>query len=446
MNDKKRLLWLSYSFVLICLLVTLFFFLHAQSRYLQYKTLLLNEINAVFLDSYAQLRNLYVAYNNVPFLPANELLIRNKQFTHIKFIPLPDADRQMLRAPDIFANLQQIKQNLDFITHNHLATLGLIQYARDYVIVTPYRPYHDMLFSRQADQALQQMTRIDPTWQQRPYDAGDFRGCRVYITTPYRENYSGLQLVSMLMPLYTEGKLQAVAIADIRAMIFRHIVANFNQQHDTRFFLTNANTADSFLIPCSQQRINIAYSKLSLLSASDLLIALLSASILVLLLAWVLRVKRKIYCDELTGLNNRYYVNDHLRRLPNGFSVLVLDVDNFKQVNDRYGHAMGDRVLQSIAQVLQNLTRDDDIVARWGGEEFLLLLMTDREDTVRHRAELIRRTIADESVRSGLPVTVSIGMCIARGQAFETAFKLADDCLYESKRNGKNQVTVSHLF
>ncbi|MGL5768676.1 MAG: hypothetical protein ACRCYI_02570, partial [Plesiomonas shigelloides] len=138
MNDKKRLLWLSYSFVLISLLVTLFFFLHAQSRYLQYKTLLLNEINAVFLDSYAQLRNLYVAYNNVPFLPANELLMRNKQFAHIKFIPLPNADLQTLRAPDIFANLQQIKQNLDFITHNHLATLGLIQYAREYVIVTPY--------------------------------------------------------------------------------------------------------------------------------------------------------------------------------------------------------------------------------------------------------------------------------------------------------------------
>lgn len=329
MNDKKRLLWLSYSFVLISLLVTLFFFLHAQSRYLQYKTLLLNEINAVFLDSYAQLRNLYVAYNNVPFLPANELLMRNKQFAHIKFIPLPNADLQTLRAPDIFANLQQIKQNLDFITHNHLATLGLIQYARDYVIVTPYRPYHDLLFSRQADQALQQMSRIDPTWQQRPYDAGDFRGCRVYITTPYRENYSGLKLVSMLMPLYTEGKLQAVAIADIRSMIFRHITASFNQQHNTQFFLNDANTPDSFLLPCSQQRINIAYSKLSLLSASDLLIALASASTLVLLLAWVLRVKNKIYRDELTGLHNRYYVNDHLRRLPSGFSVLVLD--SYKQ-------------------------------------------------------------------------------------------------------------------
>lgn len=446
MNDKKRLLWLSYSFVLISLLITLFFFLNAQSRYLQYKSMLLNEINAVFLDSYAQLRNLYVAYNNVPFLPASELQLRNKQFSHIKFIPLPGADLHTLRAPDIFTNLQQIKQNLDTITHHHLATLGLIQQDRQYVIVTPYRPYHAMLFSRQADQALQQVSHLDPNWQQRHYDADNFRGCGVYITMPYRENYSGLQLVSMLMPLYTQGTLQAVAIADIRAMIFRHIVASFNQQHGTHFFLNNADTPDSFLIPCSEQRINIAYSKLSLLSASHLLIALLSAGSLVLLLAWGWRFKNKVYRDELTGLNNRYYVSDHLRRLPTGFSVLVLDVDNFKQVNDRHGHATGDRVLQTIAQVLQNLTRDDDIVARWGGEEFLLLLMTDREDTVRHRAELIRRTIADESVAAGLSVTVSIGVCIARQQPFETAFKLADDCLYESKRHGKNQVTVSHLF
>lgn len=63
--------------------------------------------------------------------------------------------------------------------------------------------------------------------------------------------------------------------------------------------------------------------------------------------------------------------------------------------------------------------------------------MTDREDTVRHRAELIRRTIADESALTGLPVTVSIGVCIARAQAFETAFKLADDCLYESSAMAK---------
>ncbi|MGL5726746.1 MAG: GGDEF domain-containing protein, partial [Plesiomonas sp.] len=171
------------------------------------------------------------------------------------------------------------------------------------------------------------------------------------------------------------------------------------------------------------------------------------SSLSVLIVSHLLAFRTKIYVDSLTGLHNRHYVHDHLKKLPTSYSMLVVDADDFKQVNDVYGHNVGDQVLKSISTVLKMLTRETDLVARWGGEEFLLIMMTTEEDTVRHRSELIRSAIASTSPAADIQqITVSIGVCIARDHPFETVFKIADDCLYASKRNGKNKVTLTHIL
>jgi diguanylate cyclase (GGDEF)-like protein len=159
--------------------------------------------------------------------------------------------------------------------------------------------------------------------------------------------------------------------------------------------------------------------------------------------------------DELTGLHSRRYLFDIVRRsrpeaAVEGTSFLMVDVDLFKQVNDRYGHAMGDRVLRRVAELLVSATRDSDIVARVGGEEFAVLLPHTDEETATDVAERVRAAIASHT--SDPPVTVSVGVASLAGALFvegqdpleraATLMERADIALYRAKRAGRNRVSV----
>lgn len=126
--------------------------------------------------------------------------------------------------------------------------------------------------------------------------------------------------------------------------------------------------------------------------------------------------------------------------------IIMLDIDHFKGINDTYGHLAGDLVLKSVAQRIIMVLRQDDIVGRYGGEEFLVVLPESSLATTRYLGERIRRTIADNPfVCEGyhLPVTVSAGIsCFAGGdeQGFSGALEEADKALYLAKNGGRNQV------
>lgn len=161
--------------------------------------------------------------------------------------------------------------------------------------------------------------------------------------------------------------------------------------------------------------------------------------------------------DELTGLHSRRYLLDIIRRsspetVAEGTSYLMVDVDHFKVVNDTYGHAVGDRVLRKVADLLMAATRDTDVVARVGGEEFAVLLPHTDEETATDIAERVRATIA---LRSECPrVTVSVGVAslpAARRcegddpvESASTLMERADVALYRAKRAGRNRVCVWH--
>ncbi|HID57223.1 TPA: diguanylate cyclase [Candidatus Poribacteria bacterium] len=152
--------------------------------------------------------------------------------------------------------------------------------------------------------------------------------------------------------------------------------------------------------------------------------------------------------DELTGLYNRRYLNERLteeieraRRYKYPISCLMLDLDHFKDVNDTYGHQVGDLVLEEFARILKNSTRVVDIVARYGGEEFLIVLPMTNLKGAQTLAERVRRNV--ELYRFAkdlsLPVTVSIGCAQldpTRGDEMdaESLIKLADKALYEAKK------------
>jgi diguanylate cyclase (GGDEF)-like protein/PAS domain S-box-containing protein len=161
--------------------------------------------------------------------------------------------------------------------------------------------------------------------------------------------------------------------------------------------------------------------------------------------------------DSLTGLLNRRAFFDTARNIvarnakSGGYvAVLMLDVDHFKSVNDKYGHAVGDHVLQGVARQLTESLREQDLVARYGGEEFCVLIEGMNELDAYGRAERVRRTIQFQAGRKlldgrDLVVTVSIGVCgcpPGPGDLNEL-LKRADAALYEAKRGGRNRVVLA---
>lgn len=155
--------------------------------------------------------------------------------------------------------------------------------------------------------------------------------------------------------------------------------------------------------------------------------------------------------DSLTQLGNRRSLQLAAERLgpgvgPRGaFAVLMLDVDHFKAVNDRYGHDHGDAVLMDVAQCLQRVARQQDEAIRYGGEEFVLILPQTRLEHALRVAERIHREVALRKP-AGLAITISVGVA-ATDDGLDDLFKVlkdADDALYAAKRQGRNQTVVAN--
>ena len=153
--------------------------------------------------------------------------------------------------------------------------------------------------------------------------------------------------------------------------------------------------------------------------------------------------------DHLTSLYNRHSLYDigpkyisNAHRHKAALSLLVIDLDHFKKINDTRGHSVGDIVLQSVAAVMQEACRTEDIVARFGGEEFIMLLSNCNLDNAVHKAESIRKAI-ENCKPEGLTVTSSIGVAeLAPGDNFDRLFDRADQAVYKAKETGRNRVVT----
>ncbi|MCU7370932.1 sensor domain-containing diguanylate cyclase [Paucibacter sp. O1-1] len=166
------------------------------------------------------------------------------------------------------------------------------------------------------------------------------------------------------------------------------------------------------------------------------------------------RVKRAGLTDVLTGVHNRRYFEhrcqieiSQARRHSQALACLFLDIDHFKPVNDSHGHAAGDAVLRAVGLMIQGQLRAGDTVARWGGEEFVVLLPRTPAAAAREVAERIRQRIADQRLPVGggieLAVTVSIGLAmleLAGPPEAAPLLQAADAALYRAKQGGRNQV------
>ena len=165
--------------------------------------------------------------------------------------------------------------------------------------------------------------------------------------------------------------------------------------------------------------------------------------------------------DYLTGTYNRAGLLQLLEQIKNKesterFYLLVLDIDNFKVINDTYGHDVGDKILCQMVNVIKESIRDNDILCRWGGEEFVLISSQKSSDYALGFANKLREIVASNNfeltlpnqspVPEGLQVTISVGVSyLGEKIDFDVAFKSADQCLYEAKRRGRNRAVLDKI-
>ena len=152
-----------------------------------------------------------------------------------------------------------------------------------------------------------------------------------------------------------------------------------------------------------------------------------------------------LYIDSLTSVYNRRYYDEHFQGPDDIQAMAVIDVDNFKHINDNYGHDVGDIVLQSIAQTVLSCVRKTDAVIRYGGDEFVIIFFNIPQDIFGKKLERIRHSVDSLIInnRPELHMSVSIGGAYGIG-TIQKLFKAADNMMYQSKK-AKNQVTICYL-
>lgn len=173
----------------------------------------------------------------------------------------------------------------------------------------------------------------------------------------------------------------------------------------------------------------------------------------IVLINKIKQLERSASYDFLTKLPNRRLFEKNLlarfeemQRHSKPFGVAFIDVDNFKSINDNYGHDVGDLVLQMVARRLETILRPYDVLGRWGGEEFVVLIPEVSNDQLRNVSNRLRTAVESASLFSAgnvLKVTVSIGATLSKSDdTIQSIIKRADNLMYQSKQSGKNTVTL----
>lgn len=163
------------------------------------------------------------------------------------------------------------------------------------------------------------------------------------------------------------------------------------------------------------------------------------------------KLKHLATIDSLTSIYNRRKFNEVLsyelrrdERYPSGLSLVICDLDNFKRINDTYGHNTGDEVLKSFASMVKDLIRNSDTFARWGGEEFVLLLPETGFETAMQIAEKIRQETENFLFSDTCTITASFGVTqFLEGDTETALINRADEALYKAKTNGRNRLELN---
>ncbi len=263
---------------------------------------------------------------------------------------------------------------------------------------------------------------------------------------PYTEDETHEKLITIYYPLYLGNKIESILLLDIKADFLNHFLYDFNKKNITYFSLDENKNINTFIFNIiAKQSFNetmdmpIKSSYVFFLLLSTLIFSFLF--VIHMFISYLVKNINDNKKDKLTG----FYRKDCFNSTSYSINcIIVIDIDHFKQVNDTYGHLVGDSVITEVSDRIRNAIRKTDIGIRWGGEEFVILLDGVMNETnLQIKLNELLHIISDKKI-CNIDITISIGAFLSpHNIMLSDAFKYADEALYESKRTGRNKYTVS---
>lgn len=374
-------------------------------------------------------------YNNVDsiFLDKGEY---NRNGVHI--VVNADTEVKVLST-----GIKKLRTELEKLIGNSLWTIAVFENPSQYVHFDPLRKSYEMFYdgvnSENVIEEIVDKESLNATYQ-------SFYGCNLKLTEKYTEKGMNEIIRSVYYPIYNNKHLDSLLIVDIKASLLSDKVRIFNDENNTVINSNSMNNSyqESMLLPCSaQDEITLGIRLIDLIKAILIPSLLLSLSFYLLRLNFNHR-KKLVQFDRMTGFYRRDFYEKRLQK-KTSHSLLLIDIDHFKRINDTYGHKIGDEVIQEVAVRILNQIRPKDIAVRWGGEEFIVAFEPLTDDQLAIKADLIRAVIEKREIK-GIEVTISIGGVVSRDTSFSYAYKRADAALYTSKESGRNKVTIVSDF
>lgn len=159
------------------------------------------------------------------------------------------------------------------------------------------------------------------------------------------------------------------------------------------------------------------------------------------------RMYQKSICDGMTGVYNHAYIVNRLKDINQKYTLMMLDIDDFKEINDNYGHQVGDEVIKYVAKQIKENVRKTDLVGRYGGDEFLIVFIgCDKLDEINLVVNKIKQKIEMANKKFGklnFDITVSAGIESVTDSSFDKALNKVDNALYQAKENGKSKIVIN---
>lgn len=432
---KKKQKDINKHSILVLKTFSLLFFIFS-SFYLIYNIYHLEKFQRRYIariqNVYSYTRRFGSYYNNAP----EEYKIKN----HYKTNNVSLIVNTTSNVKTLSSGIEKLRLQLNRLTDNNIWTIAVFENPADYAHFDPIRPQYLTQFDEYGENSVMhrivQRENLENTYQ-------SFYGCNLKLTESYTETGSKVEIRTLYYPIYNNKHLDALIAIDIKNDILSNELQRYN---DTHLTILNSNKTGNIykieeLLPCSQLNpINIGISLFSIFKLAfipALILSFLSNSFK----RYFIKKRYAIQRDHMTRFYRRDFYEKKLLKQRN-FNLLIIDIDNFKKINDTYGHDMGDEVIRHLAIRINNCIRKKDIPIRWGGEEFIIYFPKIDRQQLHFKAQKICRSIASLPILN-LNVTVSIGGISATNIHFNDAYKGADKALYHSKNNGRNQYTIA---
>ncbi len=277
--------------------------------------------------------------------------------------------------------------------------------------------------------------------------------------------FISLGMISLFIKVYYSGKskatsqiLSVIALLGMTASIYlkgAHQIYWAYPATVVVYFLLKARTALSYSLLAILALVPLVYKETQNINGIAIIVTLLMTNLFAYIFASEMTQQRKkliqqAAIDPLTNVGNRRALSKKiqtviasLHRTGTQMSLLLIDLDQFKQINDTHGHNAGDRLLAEISQVIKSRIRTTDSLYRYGGDEFIVIAENTDANAAKILAEELRTTIEQSSIIAECSVTISIGVAgLLSDATAEQWIKDADDALFQAKENGRNKTCI----